>query len=83
MSSHTSCSLSCEEEAKLASSNKKVKGAQFATFNEDISTGNRHGEPVQKVSFKDKLVGEISVHTPKLLISQLVWTRIQTQMMRF
>ena len=53
--------LSCEEEAELARSNKKVKDVSYVNFDSHMIEGllasnsaNRH-----PLSFKDKLVGEI------------------------
>ena len=56
--------LSREEEAKLAQSNKKVKDINHAEFNDGSwvsspSLGNQATGPNTKPSFKDKLVGEI------------------------
>nr|POF07918.1 hypothetical protein CFP56_27497 [Quercus suber] len=57
--------LSREEEAELAPSNKKVKDFNHAGFNGDSratspSLGNQDWGSNTKPSFKDKLVGEIS-----------------------
>lgn len=56
--------VSREEEAKLARSNKKVKDAHHANFNDDqgytpgpLLLGN--GQSSSKVSFKEKLLGDI------------------------
>ena len=50
------CSLSIEEETKLARSNKKVKDAHHANFSERPNEGEGPG---RKLSFKEKLVGAI------------------------
>ncbi|XP_075670361.1 uncharacterized protein LOC142640156 [Castanea sativa] len=49
-------SLSSEEEVELAKSNKKVKDAHHASFNERPNEGEGPG---RKLSFKEKLVGTI------------------------
>lgn len=56
--------LSREEEAKLAWSNKKVKDSHHSGFNDGLKVGSppsKHQWPnsTDKVSFKDKVVGEI------------------------
>ena len=56
--------LSREEEAELAGSNKKVKDINHAEFNNGSwvsspSSRNQTPEFTVKTSFKDKLVGEI------------------------
>lgn len=56
--------LSREEEAELARSNKKVKDINHAEFNGGSRAslpplGNQATSPNAKPSFKDKLVGEI------------------------
>ena len=56
--------LSREEEAELARSNKKVKDSHHAEFNEGPSDGyppqnNSNHWNQSNVSFRDKLVGEI------------------------
>nr|POE89475.1 uncharacterized protein CFP56_65842 [Quercus suber] len=56
--------LSTEEEAELARSNKKVKDSRYADFNEGPSEGsplrNNHNHwSKENASFRDKLVGEI------------------------
>nr|POE67894.1 hypothetical protein CFP56_72229 [Quercus suber] len=56
--------LSREEEAELARSNKKVKDISHAEFNEGTSEGSpswnnyKHGNQ-SNVSFRDKLISEI------------------------
>nr|POE97730.1 hypothetical protein CFP56_75456 [Quercus suber] len=57
--------LSREEEVELARSNKKVKDISHAEFNEGTGEGspprNNHLHGNQSnVSFRDKLIGEIS-----------------------
>ena len=56
--------LSREEEAELARSNKKVKDIHHAEFNEgpresSPSSGYKNSDSGARVSFKEKLVGEI------------------------
>ena len=56
--------LSREEEAELARSNKKVKNISHVEFNEGTSEGspsrnNYKHENQNNVSFRDKLIGEI------------------------
>ena len=58
------CTLSREEEAELAYSNKKVKDIILAKFNGGTPTGsppleNQYSKATTKTSFKDKLIGEI------------------------
>ena len=64
MSHESSPFLSREEEAELARSNKKVKEVHHTSFNED--QGHSFGSPFMgtgqaplKVSFKEKLLGDI------------------------
>ena len=52
-------SLSKEEEAELARINKKVKDVHHASFNEGELSGFGEKPSTPKISFKDKLVGEI------------------------
>lgn len=49
-------SLTIEEEAELARSNKKVKDGHHANFSERLNEGKGPG---RKLSFKEKLVGAI------------------------
>ena len=53
--------LSCEEEAELARSNKKVKNVSHADYNGHMNAGHSVISSVtrHRLSFKDKLVGEI------------------------
>ena len=56
--------LSREEEAKLARSNKKVKDIHHAEFNEgpresSPTPGYENNDSFARASFKDKLMGEM------------------------
>ena len=65
-----SLSLSREEENELARSTKKVKDSHNVTTDGSLA---RHGTLPTKLSFKDKLVGEVPEPTPKLLLSPIAW----------
>ena len=62
--SYGTLSLSLEEQAELARSNKKVKNVNHAGFCEGQSSGSpspsfAEGQGSQNASFRDKLMGEI------------------------
>ena len=74
-------SLSPEEEAELARSNKKVKESHSARSVEDEPPGFEKISSHPKLSFKEKLVGEIPGLSPRLSISLGRWNMIQSQTM--